>query len=79
MEPGFGAVVFLTFCIIIVFSAGAFLVWRVMTKPGAHIGSRLPKHDPNDAEDPSAEATPSDPSHPGSDDGPDGPDDPNRR
>lgn len=67
MEPGLGAVIFLTFCIIIVFSVGAFLVYRVMTRPGAHIGSRLPKHDPD------AEADPADPSHPDSGDGPDRP------
>lgn len=50
MEPGLGAVIFLSFCMIAVFSAGAYLVYRVMTKPGAHIGSRLPKDDPTDAE-----------------------------
>lgn len=67
MEPGFGAVVFLTLCIVVVFGVGAYLVYRVMTTPGAHIGSRLPKHDPD------AEADPTDPSHRDSDDGPDGP------
>ncbi|WP_181274637.1 hypothetical protein [Brevibacterium oceani] len=65
MEPGLGAVIFLTFAIIIVFSLGAWLVYRVMTKPGAHIGSRLPKHDPH------AEADPTDPSHLGPGDSPD--------
>lgn len=64
MEPGLGAVIFLTFCIIAVFSLGAFLVYRVMTNPGAHIGSRLPKDDPDD------EADTTDPSAPDSDDGP---------
>ncbi len=68
MEPGLGAVIFLTFAIIIVFSLGAWLVHRVMTKPGAHIGSRLPKHDPH------AEADPADPSHPDLSDGSDHPD-----
>lgn len=63
MEPGLGAVIFLTFCIIIVFSLGAWLVYRVMTKPGAHIGSRLPKHDPD------AEAEPDDPENPPDDTG----------
>ncbi|WP_152349228.1 hypothetical protein [Brevibacterium sp. CFH 10365] len=53
MEPGLGAVIFLTLCIIVVFSIGAFLVYRVMNTPGSHIGSRLPKHDPR------AEAAPS--------------------
>lgn len=67
MEPGFGAVVFLTLCIIVVFGVGAYLVYRVMTKPGAHIGSRLPKQDPH------AEADPTDPSRQDFDDGPDGP------
>ena len=52
MEPGLGAVIFLTFFIIIVFSLGAWLVYRVMTTPGAHIGSRLPKHDPHAEADP---------------------------
>lgn len=60
MEPGLGAVIFLTVCIIVVFSIGAWLVYRVMTKPGAHIGSRLPNHDPH------AEAAPTDPPDPGS-------------
>lgn len=74
METGLGAVIFLTVCIIVVFSLGAWLVYRVMTKPGAHIGSRLPKHDPH------AEAAPTDPPDPGSAanrtgaDDPDGPD-----
>ncbi|WP_166826835.1 hypothetical protein [Brevibacterium limosum] len=57
MEPGLGAVIFLTLCIIVVFSIGAFLVYRVMNTPGSHIGSHLPKHDPR------AEAAPTDPSH----------------
>ena len=60
MEPGLGAVIFLTLCIIVVFSIGAFLVYRVMNTPGSHIGSRLPKHDPH------AEATPTDTSDRGS-------------
>lgn len=66
MQTGLGAVIFLTFCIIIVFSCGAFLVYRVMTKPGAHIGSRLPKGDPHDPENPDAEAAPARPRPPGS-------------
>ncbi|UZD62981.1 hypothetical protein [Brevibacterium sp. JSBI002] len=60
MQPGLGAVIFLTLCIIVVFSIGAFLVYRVMNTPGSHIGSRLPKHDPH------AEATPTDTSDRGS-------------
>lgn len=74
METGLGAVIFLTVCIIVVFSIGAWLVYRVMTKPGAHIGSRLPKHDPH------ADAAPTDPPDRGSAanrtgaDDPDGPD-----
>lgn len=55
MEPGLGAVIFLTLCIIVVFSIGAFLVYRVMNTPGSHIGSRLPRYDPH------AEAAPTDP------------------
>ncbi|MCI4010954.1 hypothetical protein MPN20_05660 [Brevibacterium sp. ZH18] len=55
MEPGLGAVIFLTFAMLAVFSFGAFLVHRVMTKPGAHIGSRLP---PPEDVDPGAEAGP---------------------
>ncbi len=43
MPPGLGAIIFLTIAIVIVFSVGFFLVHRVMTKPGTHIGSRLPK------------------------------------
>lgn len=70
MEPGLGAVIFLTLCIIIVFSIGAFLVYRVMNTPGSHIGSRLPKHDPR------AEAAPTDPPHRGSDADQTGTDDP---
>lgn len=58
MEPGLGAVIFLTLTIIVVFSAGAFLVYRVMNRPGTHIGSRLPK------EDPTAEAGPENDSDP---------------
>lgn len=58
MEPGLGAVIFLILAIIVVFSAGAFLVCRVMNRPGTHIGSRLP------AEDPTAEAGPEDESDP---------------
>ncbi|TNM54935.1 hypothetical protein [Brevibacterium sediminis] len=60
MQPGLGAVIFLTLCIIVVFSIGAFLVYRVMNTPGSHIGSRLPKHDPH------AEAAPTDPPDRGS-------------
>ncbi|MDK8436499.1 MULTISPECIES: hypothetical protein [unclassified Brevibacterium] len=45
MEPGLGAVLFLTVCIIVIFSLGALLIHRVMNKPGAHIGSRLSRHD----------------------------------
>lgn len=58
MAPGLGAVIFLMLTILVVFSAGAFLVYRVMNRPGAHIGSRLPK------EDPTAEAGPEDDSDP---------------
>ncbi|HCG56436.1 MAG TPA: hypothetical protein DEW39_09935 [Brevibacterium sp.] len=54
MEPGLGAVIFLILTIIVVFSVGAFLIYRVMNRPGAHIGSRLPK------DDPTAEAGPED-------------------
>lgn len=85
MEPGLGAVIFLTFCIIAVFSLGAFLIYRVMTKPGAHIGSRLPEYDPDSAEDPAAEAAPTEPSPRDSPagrdllDGPDDPDSPDDR
>ncbi|RAF55088.1 hypothetical protein DN546_36640, partial [Burkholderia multivorans] len=43
--------IFLTIAIIIVFAVGFLLVHRVMTKPGSHIGSRLPKPDP-DRDDP---------------------------
>ncbi|WP_309132200.1 hypothetical protein [Brevibacterium sp.] len=62
MEPGLGAVIFLTFCIIGIFSLGFFLVYRVMTKPGSHIGARLPREDAIDAHDPD--------SGPGADGGP---------
>lgn len=58
MEPGLGAVIFLSLTIIVVFSVGAFLVHRVMSRPGTHIGSRLPK------DDPTAEAGPEDDSDP---------------
>ncbi|WP_133066490.1 MULTISPECIES: hypothetical protein [Brevibacterium] len=61
MEPGLGAVIFLILTIIVVFSVGAFLVYRVMNRPNAHIGSRLP------TEDPSAEVGPEDGSDPPSD------------
>ncbi|UVI37003.1 hypothetical protein [Brevibacterium spongiae] len=61
MQTGLGAVIFLTFCIIIVFSCGALLVYRVMTKPGAHIGSRLPKDDPHTPENPDDGEDPHDP------------------
>ena len=54
MQPGLGAVIFLTLCIIVVFGIGAFLVYRVMNTPGSHIGSRLPKHDPHAEADPTA-------------------------
>src|SRR5699024_12241319 len=64
IDTGLGAVIFLTCCIIVVFGPGAFLVHRVMTRPGTHIGSRLPKHDPH------AEADPTDPDRPDPDDGP---------
>lgn len=47
MPPGLGAIIFLTLAIIVVFSVGFFLVYTGMTKPGMHIGSRLPKHDPD--------------------------------
>lgn len=70
MQPGLGAVIFLTFCIIVVFSIGAFLVYRVMTKPDAHIGSRLPRDDPH------AEAAPTDPPDRGSGEGRSGSDGP---
>lgn len=50
MEPGLGAVIFLSLCMVAVFSVGAYLVYRVMNKPDSHIGSRLPKDDPSDAE-----------------------------
>lgn len=33
MQPGLGAVIFLTLCIIVVFGIGAFLVYRVMNTP----------------------------------------------
>lgn len=52
MEPGLGAVLFLTGTIIVVFCLGAFLVYRVMNRPGTHIGSRLPKDDPEPRSDP---------------------------
>lgn len=52
MEPGLGAVLFLTICIIVIFSLGALLIHRVMNKPGAHIGSRLPRHDDDKDSDP---------------------------
>lgn len=58
MEPGLGAVIFLSLTIVVVFSVGALLVYRVMNRPGSHIGSRLPK------EDPTAEAGPEDDSDP---------------
>ncbi len=50
MEPGLGAVIFLTFCIIGIFGLGFFLVYRVMNKPGSHIGARLPREDPDGAQ-----------------------------
>lgn len=46
MEPGLGAVIFLILAIIVIVSVGAFLVYRVMNRSDAHIGSRLPKDDP---------------------------------
>ncbi|RBP63419.1 hypothetical protein DFO66_11042 [Brevibacterium sanguinis] len=49
MEPGLGAVIFLTLCIIGIVSLGFFLVHRVMTKPGSHIGARLPRDDSGDS------------------------------
>lgn len=58
MEPGLGAVIFLTLTIIVVFSAGALLVYRVMNRPGSHIGSRLPKHDPTAEADPPPDVDP---------------------
>lgn len=58
METGLGAVVFLTFCIIVVFGVGAFLVYRVMNNPGTHIGSRLPKDDADTEADPPQAADP---------------------
>lgn len=68
MEPGLGAVIFLSLAILVVFSIGAFLVYRVMNRPGSHIGSRLPKDDPSvEAGDPSAETGPGNDSEPGSD------------
>jgi hypothetical protein len=69
MDTGLGAVIFLTFCIIVVFGLGAFLVHRVMTRPGTHIGSRLPKHDPHAEADPT-DSDPTDPDRPDPDDGP---------
>lgn len=69
-QPGLGAVIFLTLCIIVVFSIGAFLVYRVMNTPGSHIGSRLPKHDPH------AEADSTDPPDRGPAEGRVGPDSP---
>lgn len=62
MDTGLGAVIFLTFCMIAVFSLGAFLVYRVMNRPGTHIGSRLPKEDETN---PDAEAGPGTDDHPG--------------
>lgn len=84
MPPGLDAVIFLTIAIIIVFAIGFLLVHRVMTKPGSHIGSRLPKHDPNrddprrggpspERTDPSAPGW--DPTDPRWDKGDEGPDD----
>ena len=70
MQPGLGAVIFLTLCIIVVFGIGAFLVYRVMNTPGSHIGSRLPKHDPH------AEADPTDPPDRGPAEGRTQPEDP---
>lgn len=65
MATGLGAVVFLTFVIIVVFSVGAFLVYRVMTNPGTHIGSRLPKDDSEPPADPdSDDGEGTGPSHP---------------
>ena len=69
MEPGLGAVIFLTFCIIVVFGLGTFLVYRVMTRPGTHIGSRLPRHDPHAEAGPSG-SDPTEPDRPETDDGP---------
>jgi hypothetical protein len=69
MDTGLGAVIFLTFCIIVVFGLGTFLVYRVMTRPGTHIGSRLPKHDPHAEADPT-DSDPTDPNRPDPDDGP---------
>lgn len=58
MEPGLGAVIFLTLTILVVLSVGAFLVYRVMNRPGMHIGSRLPDEDPTDEDDPGNDADP---------------------
>ncbi|MGM0699820.1 MAG: hypothetical protein ACQEVD_13300 [Actinomycetota bacterium] len=85
MEPGLGAVIFLTLCIIVVFSIGAFLVYRVMNTPGSHIGSRLPKHDshaeaaPTDTSDRGSAADQFDPEGTNSTDDPDRPEDPEPR
>ncbi|GAA1870805.1 hypothetical protein GCM10009813_34120 [Brevibacterium marinum] len=57
MEPGLGAVIFLTLTIIVVFSVGAFLVYRVMNRPGMHIGSRLPDEDPTGEDDSDVDPT----------------------
>lgn len=69
MDTGLGAVIFLTLCIIVVFGLGTFLVHRVMTRPGTHIGSRLPKRDPHAEADP-ADPGPTDPNRTDLDDGP---------
>ena len=58
MEPGLGAVIFLSLTIVVVLGVGALLVYRVMNRPGSQIGSRLPK------DDPTAEAGPEDDSDP---------------
>lgn len=50
MPPGLGAVLFLTIAIIVVFAVGFGLVYRVMTKPGSHIGARLPKDGTDEGE-----------------------------
>ena len=85
MQPGLGAVIFLTLCIIVVFSIGAFLVYRVMNTPGSHIGSRLPKHDPHaeaattDPPDHGSAADQFDPERTNSTDDPDSPEGPGGR
>ncbi|GAA3849093.1 hypothetical protein KACC15558_30640 [Brevibacterium ammoniilyticum] len=60
MPPGLGAIIFLTLAIIVVFTIGFFLVYTVMTKPGMHIGSRLPKHDPDSDPGPRPDRDPRD-------------------